>query len=154
MGIQWTSRGRMRLAVLAALVVVPLVAACGDGTAPAGARRSVTVSDLQQREYFYQGDYLGRTVTVSAKVADVLAPEVLELSGGDFRGKKLLVVTDQPVGVSEDEMVRVTGTVGQLHTAVPSEREPYFQEELYARHNTESYLYHATVEPQRPGSVS
>jgi hypothetical protein len=51
-------------------------------------------------------------------------------------------------------MVRVTGTVGQLHTAVPSEWEPYFQEELYARHNTESYLYHATVEPQRPGSVS
>jgi hypothetical protein len=144
----------MRLAVLGALVVVPLMAACGNGADTAGAQRGVTVSDLLHKEYFYQGDYLGRTVTVSAKVSDVLAPQVFELSDGDFRGKKLLVVTDQPVGVSDDEVVRVTGTVGQLHTAVPSEREPYIQEELYARHNTESYLYHATVEPQRPGSLS
>jgi CTP synthase (UTP-ammonia lyase) len=144
----------MRLAVLGALVVVPLMAACGNGADTAGAQRGVTVSDLLHKEYFYQGDYLGRTVTVSAKVSDVLAPQVFELSDGDFRGKKLLVVTDQPVGVSDDEVVRVTGTVGQLHTAVPSEREPYIQEELYARHNTESYLYHATVEPQRPGSLN
>jgi hypothetical protein len=154
MGIQWESTARMRLAVLGALVVVPLMAACGNGADTAGAQRGVTVSDLLHKEYFYQGDYLGRTVTVSAKVSDVLAPQVFELSDGDFRGKKLLVVTDQPVGVSDDEVVRVTGTVGQLHTAVPSEREPYIQEELYARHNTESYLYHATVEPQRPGSLS
>ncbi len=154
MGLR-TARTRIgQLAVIGALVVVPLVAGCGNAAAPAGEQRSVTVNDLLQGQYFYQGDHLGRTVTVSAKVFDVPAPRVLELSGDDFRGKKLLVVTDQPVGVSKDEMVRVTGTVGQLHTAVPSEREPYIQEELYARHNTESYLYHATVEPQRPGSVS
>ncbi|MFL6148071.1 MAG: hypothetical protein ACJ72I_11355 [Pseudonocardiaceae bacterium] len=152
MGIRTESGTRARigrLAVIGALVVVPLVAACGSGAGPAGAQRGVTVSDLQHKEYFYQGEYLGRPVTVSAKVSDVLAPRMFELSGGDFGDKKLLVVTDRPVTVSEDEVVRVTGTVGQLHTSIPSEREPYIQEQLYARHDTQSYLYHATVEPQR-----
>ena len=157
MGIRTQSGARARigrLAVIGALVVVPVVAACGSGAAPAGAQRGVTVSDLLHKEYFYQGDHLGRTVTVSAKVSDVRSPQVFDLSNEDFGDKKLLVVTDQPVEVSEDEVVWVTGTVGQLHTAVPSERGPYIQEELYARHNTEPYLYHATVEPQPPGSVS
>jgi hypothetical protein len=157
MGIRTQSKTRTRigrLAVIGTLVVVPLVVACGNGANTTRAPRGITVSDLQREDYFYQGDYLGQTVIVSAKVSDVLAPRVFELSGGDFLGKKLLVVTDQPVGVSKDKVVRVTGTVGQLHTSVPSEREPYIQEQLYARHNTEPYLYHATVGPQRPRSIS
>ncbi|MGB8995382.1 MAG: hypothetical protein WCC65_08745 [Pseudonocardiaceae bacterium] len=139
-----------RLTVIGALGVVPLVAGCGSATPAAGPQRGVTVSDLQQREYFYQGDYLGRAVTVSAKVSNVLGSRVFELSGGDFGHKKLLVVTDQPVEVTGDELVRVTGTVGQMHTSVPSDRAPYVQRDLYDRYHTESYLYHATVEPQRP----
>ena len=121
MGIQRTSTGRMRLAVLGALVVVPLVAACGDGTAPAGAQRSLTVSDLQQREYFYQGDYLGRTVTVSAKVADVLAPQVFELSGGDFVrwARQLIDLLDQLAKVADEPVAGVArAAVGRFRRGV------------------------------------
>jgi hypothetical protein len=132
------------LVVGGALVVVPL-AACGGGTTPQ-AQRAVTVSDLQHKAYFYQGSNLGRTITVSARVDDVLAPRVFELSDDHYRDEKLLVVTDQPVDVSKNETLRVTGTVGQLHRSVPSERVPYIQQDLYTRQETDAYLYHATIE--------
>ncbi|MBV8996682.1 MAG: hypothetical protein JO287_23930, partial [Pseudonocardiales bacterium] len=115
-----------RWVLVGAVVVVALVACSGGPTAQP--QRGVTISDLQHKQYFYQGDYLGRTITVSARVDDVLAPRVFELSDDDYRGEKLLVVTDQPVEVAKDEAVRVTGTVGQLHRSVPSERVPYFQQ--------------------------
>jgi hypothetical protein len=134
-----------RLAVIGALIVVPLAAAaCGSG-ATARPQRSVTASDLHQKAYFYQADYLGQPVTVSATVSDVLAPRVFEVSGGDVGDRKLLVVTDQPGGVSEGQAVRVTGTAGQLHTWFPSEQVPYMQEDLYTRYDTEPYLYHASI---------
>jgi hypothetical protein len=140
-----TRRRLGRLTMIGTLVVVPLVAACESG-ARAGPQGGVTVSDLQQKQYFYQGEYLGRMVTVSATVSDVLAPRVFELSEGDVRHPKLLVVTDQPVDISEGQAVRVTGIVGQAHTWDPSERVPYIQEDLYTRYETKAYLYHATVE--------
>ena len=108
--------------------------------------QGLTISDLQHKEYFYQGDYLGRTITVSARVDDVLAPRVFELSDHQHREDKLLVVTDQPVEVAKDAAVRVMGTVGQLHRSVPSEGVPHIQRELYIRHDTDAYLYHATIE--------
>lgn len=136
-------RRSWRVIVVGALVVVPL-AACGSPTTQP--QRGVTIRNLQHKSYFYQGDYLARTITVSARVDDVLSPRVFELSDEDYRAEKLLVVTDQPVEVSKDEAVRVTGTVGQLHRTVPSEGVPYIQRELYARQDTDAYLYHATVE--------
>ena len=135
-------RRSWRLVLVGALVVVPLAARGGGPTAQA--QRGATISDLQHKQYFYQGDYLGRTITVSGRVDDVLAPRVFELSD-EHRGDKLLVVTDQPVEASKDEAVRVTGTVGQLHRSAPSERVPYFQQDLYTRHETDAYLYHATI---------
>jgi len=135
-----------RWIVVGALVVMPLVAACGGGALTTGPPRNITIGDLQHKEYFYQGDYLGRTVTLSATVSDVLAPRVTEVSGGDLRDAKLLVVTDQPVDVSEGQAVRVTGTVGQLHTSFPSDHVPYEQEDLYTRYDTKPYLYHGAVE--------
>ena len=144
-----TTRCRLaRLTVVGALVVMSLVAACGS-SATAGPQRSVTVSDLQRKQYFYQADFLGRAVTLTAMVSDVLGPRVFELSGGDLRDTKLLkllVVTDQPVDISEGQAVRVTGTAGQLHVSFPSDHVPYEQENLYTRYNTKPYVYHATVE--------
>jgi hypothetical protein len=134
-----------RLIVVVALVVVPLAAACGASAPTTGPERGVTVGDLQHKEYFYQGDFLGQTVTISAKVADVLGPRVFELSGGNVGAQKLTVVTDRPVEVSKNDVVRVTGTVGQLHLSAPSEGVPYIQRELYATPETKPYLYHATV---------
>lgn len=137
-------RQSWRLVAVGALVVVPL-AGCGGGSTTQ-AQQVVTVSDLQHKAYFYQGNYLGRTITVSARVDDVLAPRVFELSDEHYRDEKLLVVTDQPVDVSKNETLRVTGTVGQLHRSVPSERVPYVQQDLYTRQETDAYLYHATIE--------
>lgn len=133
-----------RLSVIGALVVAPLATACGDTAGPEG---GVTISDLQQDQDFYQGEYLGRTVTVSAAVSEVRGPRSLELSGGDFGDDTLLVVAAQPVKVAQGQVVRVTGTVGQLHSSVPSEKIPYVQKDLYASYKTEAYLYDATVEP-------
>ncbi len=103
-----------RLLVIGTLVAVPLVAACGRGDDMAGPRRAVTVGDLQHKQYFYQGEYLGRRVTVSAAVSDVLGPRTFELSGADFGDEKLQVVTDAPVEVSKDQVAWATGTVGQI----------------------------------------
>jgi hypothetical protein len=135
-----------RLIVVGALVIVALVPACGRGDDITGPHRAVTIGDLQHKQYFYQGEYLGRRVTVSAAVSDVLGPRVFELSGGDFGDEKLQVVTDAPVEVSKDQVVRVTGTVGQLKLSAPSERVPYIQENLYAKYETKAYLYDATLE--------
>jgi hypothetical protein len=112
--VELGKRRSWRVIVAGALVVVPL-AACGGGPT-AQPQRGVTISDLQHKEYFYQGDYLGWTIT------------------------------DQPAEVTKDEAVRVTGTVGQLHRSMPSEGVPYIQRELYTRHDTDAYLYHATIE--------
>jgi hypothetical protein len=136
-----------RLTVVSALAVVALAAGCGASAPTAGPQRGVTVGDLQRKEYFYQGDFLGQTVTVSAKVAEVLGPQVFKLSGGNVGAEKLTVLTDQPVDVSKDEVVRVTGAVGQLHQSAPSEGVPYIQRDLYSTPETKPYLYHATVEP-------
>jgi hypothetical protein len=148
---------RNRLLMVVGALVVVTMAACG-GRPTAQPQRGITISDLQHKQYFYQGDYLGRTITISARVDDVLAPRVFELSDDHYPGEKLLVVTDQPVEVSKDEAIWVTGTVGQLHRSAPSERVPYVQQDLYARHETDSYLYHATIESvpatSRPASGS
>ncbi len=138
-------RGMGWLIVIATLVVV--AAACG-GRDTAGDQRAVTVSDLQQKQYFYQGQYLGRVVTVSAAVSGVSGPRVFTLSGGDS-GEETLVVTAQPAGVAMGQLVRVTGTVGQLHRSAPSQGAPYLQADLYPKYETQAYLYAATVQPQR-----
>ncbi|MDR7301442.1 hypothetical protein [Haloactinomyces albus] len=135
-----------RLTVLGALVFVPVVAGCGGGDT-AGPQRGVTVEELQQEQYFYQGNYLGRTVTISAAVSEVRGPQSFELSGGDFGDDTLLVVTSRPVEIEEGRVVRVTGTAGQLHYSFPSEQVPYIQRGLYAKYATEAYLYEASVEP-------
>lgn len=135
-------------AVTGTLAVMPLAAACGGGDT-AGPERAVSIGDVQQHENFYRGTYLGRTVTVSAMVSELHGARSFELSGGDFGDEKLLVVTDRSTGIEEGQVVRVTGTVGQLHESFPSETHPYVQAGLYAKHSTTAYLYDATVEPLR-----
>ncbi|RCW46096.1 hypothetical protein DFQ14_102398 [Halopolyspora algeriensis] len=138
--------------ILIGALAVPLAAACSSGDT-AGPQRGVTVGDIQHKEYFYQGEHLGRTVTVSAAVAEVRGPHAFELSGGDAGDDTLLVmppVTGHPVEVVPGQRVRVTGTVGQLHSSMPSQKVPYVQRGLYSKHTTEAYLYDAAVEPLSP----
>lgn len=134
-----------RLGAIGALVVVPLVSACGRDS-NAGPERNVTIGDVQQKQYFYQGEYLGRTVTVSAPVSEIRGPRSFELSNPDSSADTLLVVTTQPVDLAQGQLVRVTGTVGQFHISPPSEEAPYRQMDLYSKAETKAYLYDATVE--------
>lgn len=136
----------VRTRLIAVLAAVALTGACGGGDT-AGSERGVSVGDLQAEEFFYEGEYLGRTVTVSAAVAEVAGPRSVELSGGDFGDEQLLVVSNDPVSVAAGQVVRVTGTVGQLHRTTPADRVPYVQDSLYAQGATEAYLYDAIVEP-------
>jgi hypothetical protein len=133
------------LVLFGALAIVPLAAACGDGDT-AGPERNVSVGDLTQEEAFYEGKYLGRTVTVSAAVYEVRGPLSFELSGGDYGDEPVLVLSEQPVSVVAGEVVRVTGTVGQLHESLPSDKLPYVQRGLYPAYDTEAYLFDADVE--------
>lgn len=136
-----------RLSVIGVFVVVPLAAACGGGDDTAGPVSGIAVGDIQHDQYLYQGKYLGRTVTVSGPVSDVRGSSSFELAGGGYGKDTMLVMTGQPVAVVRGQLVRVTGTVGQYHHSAPSERVPYIQRDLYTRHETEAYLYDATVEP-------
>lgn len=145
------ARGIGRLTVICALVVAPMTTACIGGDT-AASERAVSVGDLQREQYFFEGDHLGQTVTVSAAVSEVHGPHSFELSGGDFRDDTLLVMSDDPVEVIKEQVVRVTGTVGQFHETFPPEGVPYLQTDLYEKYETEVYIYDATVEklPAQP----
>ena len=119
-----------------------VLAACSGGNT-AGSQQGVTVTEIQKPAYFYEGDYLGEVVTVSAAVAEVRSERLFELSGG-AGDSTLTVMTRQPVDLQRNQVVQVTGTVGQLHRS-SSNRVPYIQEPLYSKANTESYLYDAVV---------
>ena len=120
-------------------MALALVAGCGAATSPAP-----TVSELADRQVFYESSYLGHVVTVRGRVADVRDPRTFDLVG-DEPADLVLVLVDRPVAVQRDQIVVVTGTVGQLHTSAPSEKVPYQQRDLYNAYTTDHYLYHATV---------
>lgn len=131
--------GRRRPVTWAVLIVLALVTACGTATSA-----TPTVSELADRQLFYQSNYLGHVVTVRGRVADVRDPRTFDLVG-DEPADLVLVMTDQPVAVQPDQTVLVTGTVGQIHTSAPSEKVPYRQRDLYNAYTTNHYLYHATL---------
>ena len=119
-----------------------LAVATGCGSAPA-ADGVVTVEQLREPQPFYEGPYLGSRVVVTGRVAERPAPDQLALSG---MGGTLTVLATGPVTVQPGQVVRVTGTVGQLHTLVPAEQAPYIQSSLYDEASTDPYLFDATVE--------
>lgn len=127
-----------------AVPVVVLLAGCGqeDTTGP---ERGVTVNDIQESENFFEGDYLGRQVTVSATITEVLGPRSFELDGADYGEDSLLVQTPEPVVVEEAQVVSVSGTVGQFHRLSEDDYAPGSYD-LYEEYETEAYLYGASVE--------
>lgn len=135
----------MRAACAAlALPIVVLLAGCGaqDTTGP---ERGVTVNEIQQSENYFEGEYLGHQVTVSATVTEVLGPRSFELDGADYGEDSLLVQTPEPVVVEEAQDVTVSGTVGQFHRLSEDDYAPGSYD-LYEDYETEAYLYGATVE--------
>ncbi|MBW0093658.1 hypothetical protein I4I73_30640 [Pseudonocardia sp. KRD-184] len=119
---------------------------CGDDAGTAGPEQGVTVGEVQEAQNFYEGEYLGQRVTVSAEVTDVLDPRHLELAGRDYGEDSLLVRTTGPVDAIQGQVVRVVGTVGQYHLFRENEGPPPVQYDMYEEYETEAYLYDATVE--------
>lgn len=136
-------------AVLAAVVPVSLAGCADDGTA--GPERGVTVEEIQEPQYFYEGEYLGQEVTVSAAVTQVIGPGSFELAGREYGDDSLLVMTSGPVAVSEGQVVSVTGTVGQYHRLAEGDYAPGTYDR-YEKYETEAYLYDATLRPLEPGN--
>ncbi|MHA6783713.1 hypothetical protein ACVGOW_22380 [Pseudonocardia saturnea] len=106
----------------------------------------MTVEDIQEPQNFYEGEYLGQQVTVSAEVTDVLDAGSFELAGQEYGEDSLLVQTAAPTEVLPGQVVRVVGTVGQYHRFAEDEGVPPVQYDMYEEYETEAYLYGATVE--------
>jgi hypothetical protein len=79
-------------------------------------------------------------------VSEVRGLRELAVTGGS-RGSAVTVLTRGPVGVDAGRPVQITATVGQLHTASPSDRLPYLQQDLYPAGGIEAYPYDVSVEP-------
>lgn len=146
------NRHPKRILLLTALVVpaVALLAGCADPVTT-GPERGVTVNDIQESENYFEGDYLGRQVTVSATITEVLGPRSIELDGAGYGDDSLLVQTPQPMVVEEGQAVAVSGTVGQFHRLSEADYAPGSYD-LYEEYETEAYIYGASVEILAEGS--
>lgn len=120
-----------------------LLGGCADGRASAEPP-AVSVGDIAEQQYFHEGDYLGRQVTVGAQVTDVLGPRSFELAARAYGDDSLLVQTRDPVAVRQGQRVEVVGTVGQYHVYMPDQVPPV-NHDNYEKYETEAYLYGSTV---------
>jgi hypothetical protein len=132
-----------------AVAVVALVG-CGDDDRGAGPERGVTVDEVQEDQYFYEGEYLGQVVTVSGAVTEVISDRTFEIDGEDYGEDSLLVITAEPVTVAVGDVLRITGTVGQYHRVMESETPIYNESERYEKYETEAVLHDASVQPLPP----
>jgi hypothetical protein len=130
---------------VAAALCTAVLGACSSADT-AGPESGVTIDDIQEPQNFYEGEYLGKQVTVSAEVTDVLDPTGFEIAGREYGEDSLLVQTAAPTEVRQGEVVRVVGTVGQYHRFAEEEGVPPVQYDMYEEYETEAYLYDATVE--------
>ncbi len=87
----------------------------------AGPERGVTVEDVADADAFdddgFADGLLGQQVTVSGNVSDMLAHNAIRLGGEDFGGDGILVIQVTDRGITEDDNVRVTGTVREFDAA-------------------------------------
>ncbi len=62
--------------------------------------------------FFDPGTYVGREVTVTAYVSDVLTPVAFRMAGERFEGPGILVVSNSDLSsLDDDDLVQVTGSV-------------------------------------------
>jgi hypothetical protein len=93
---------------------IALAVGCGEGDRSAGPESGVTVEDMEEDQYFHEGEYLGKKVTISAAVSEILAPNSIEANGADYGDDSLLVIAQHPLDVSVGDVLRITGTVGPV----------------------------------------
>jgi hypothetical protein len=108
------------LALVAALVLWVWLVNDDDS---AGPERGVTVEQIAESDAFdddgFAGDLIGQQVTVSGNVSEIVGTNAIRLGGDDFGGDGILVIQVSGAGstVTEDEAVRVTGTVRDFDAA-------------------------------------
>ncbi|MGQ0574202.1 MAG: hypothetical protein ACT4RN_08350 [Pseudonocardia sp.] len=134
--------GRTLVACAFAAAVFGGCGAPADGSA--GPDRGATVEEIVEPDNFYEGEYLGRQVTVTASVTAVIDPRSIEIGGAEFGEDSLLVMTTEPVAAQVGDVVRASGTVGQFHRLAEDDYAPVTYDR-YEEYETEAYLYGATV---------
>lgn len=95
-----------RLAVVAAVALVPVLAACGEDEVPAdtGAVEEPAQDELAELA-------LGETVTVNGEVSEVIGPNAFTVGGEEIGENPILVVGAQVPTLEEGAEVQVAGTV-------------------------------------------
>jgi hypothetical protein len=145
-------------ALVTAAIGTGVLAGCG-GTA--GPETGATVDEIQEEPDPGAGagpgagddvmSYVGRRVTVSAEVNDVLSPNAFTIAGtaGSGGASELLIIS-APSGtaVTEESVVAVTGTVQQAFDLAAVESEyGYDDDALYGDVDGEPYIVAESIDP-------
>ncbi len=141
----------LALAAIVAAIVLGVWLVNDDDSA--GRERSVTVEDIAGTTAFdadgFADRLLGRQVTVSGNVSEVIGFNAIRLGGDDFGGDGILVILVGGAGaaITEDDNVRVTGAVRNFDAAA-FEREfgtDVFEDDIYDPWADESVLVASQV---------
>ncbi len=98
-----------QVVLAAAILFTTALAACGEPSEgpEAGTRLEDVIKEPQQ--------FMGRTVTVSADVSEIITSRSFRLGGEDTGGIGLLVFSAAGTqDLDDDDVVRVTGTVREI----------------------------------------
>lgn len=104
-----TIRRRVQAGALGGLAALALTA-CGT----TGSEKGADVEDVVEEDtpaYFADNQYVGKKVTLSAEIGEVIGPTSFTLEAENFGDDSLLVVSAKNTTLSEDETVKVTGVV-------------------------------------------
>lgn len=153
-----TNLGRPRrtaLAVSAAGLGLGVLAGCGGDTA--GPETGASVGEIQNDQAPAEAaendvmSFVGQTVTVSAEVNEIIAPDAFTIAGDGFFGGEPLLIVSPPGGpaVQEGSPVQVTGTVRQAFDLPAVEQEFGFDldDNLFGAYSGEPYIAASNIDP-------
>lgn len=110
----------IRTLLVALLVTLPLtLTSCGDGDDDIEVPKTAPVQPSPEigaitDPYFSNDDYIGRTVTVTAEVTQVITDRSFVLTGDEYGDDSLLVLSAAGIDAERGKDVTVTGVVGKF----------------------------------------
>ncbi len=107
------------LSCFGAVLLTLAAAGCGDGDR-AGAPPSDNDPEVGAEPpgttfFFDPARFIGRDVTVTGYVSEVLNPFAFRIAGERIEGPGVLVVSNQPLDLDDDDLVQVTGRARWFH---------------------------------------
>lgn len=110
----------------------------------------------EEDQYFADGDeFVGKTVTVSAEVSEVLGPKSFVINGDDWGDDSLLVLSaEEASSLQEDELVRVTGTVQEFTYDTYATNYGLVDAGLYEPYGTEKFIGATSVDQTTAGTTT